>query len=70
VIRVLIADDEQLIRHGFRRLLELADDIRVVAEAADGEQVLDAVARFEIEVIVLDVRMPRMSGVPGADDVR
>jgi DNA-binding NarL/FixJ family response regulator len=70
VIRVLIADDEQLIRHGFRRLLELADDIRVVAEAADGEQVLEAVARFEIEVIVLDVRMPRMSGLQVLDAFR
>jgi len=70
MIRVLIADDEQLIRHGFRRLLELAEDIQVVAEAADGEQVLAAVDRIGIDVIVLDVRMPRMTGLQVLDEFR
>ena len=70
MIRVLIADDEQLIRHGFRRLLELAEDIQVVAEAADGEQVLAAVDRIGIDVIVLDVRMPRMTGLQVLDEFK
>jgi DNA-binding NarL/FixJ family response regulator len=70
MIRVLLADDEQLIRQGFRRLLEMFDDVRVVAEAADGEQVLAALAQLEIDVVLLDVRMRRMSGLEVLDAVK
>lgn len=69
MIRVLLADDEQLIRHGLRRLLELADDLEVVAEASDGEQVLAALAQRRIDVIALDVRMPRMDGLQVLDEL-
>ena len=70
MIRVLLADDEQLIRHGFRRLLELYADVHVVGEAADGEQVLVAIASQTIDIIVLDVRMPRLSGLQVLDALR
>lgn len=70
MIRVLLADDEQLIRHGFRRLLELYADVQVVGEAADGEQVLAAIASETIDIVVLDVRMPRLSGLEVLDALR
>lgn len=70
MIRVLLADDEQLIRQGFRRLLELYADVTVTGEAADGEQVLAAIETQEIDVVVLDVRMPRVSGLQVLDALR
>ncbi len=70
MIRILLADDEQLIRHGLRRLLELADDLEVVAEASDGEQLLAALAQQQIDVIALDVRMPRMDGLQVLDELK
>jgi DNA-binding NarL/FixJ family response regulator len=62
-IRVLIADDEALIRGGFRMILDAQDDIEVVGEAIDGR---DAVAQFRLvrpDVVVMDVRMPTMDGI-------
>jgi DNA-binding NarL/FixJ family response regulator len=62
-IRVLIADDEALIRGGFRMILDAQDDIEVVGEAIDGR---DAVAQFRLvrpDVVVMDVRMPAMDGI-------
>lgn len=70
MIRILLADDEQLIRQGLRRLLELADDLEVVAEASDGEQVLATLAQQQIDVIALDVRMPRMDGLQVLDELK
>jgi DNA-binding NarL/FixJ family response regulator len=70
MIRVLLADDEQLIRQGFHRLLEMFDDVLVVAEAADGEQVLAEIARLEIDIVLLDVRMRRMSGLEVLDALK
>jgi len=70
MIHILLADDEQLIRHGLRRLLELSDDLRVVAEAADGEQLLAALLNHRVDVIALDVRMPRMDGLQVLDELR
>jgi DNA-binding NarL/FixJ family response regulator len=65
VIRVFIADDERLIRHGLRQLLELAgaDELAVVGEAADGDEALARVPGAAIDVLLLDVRMPRRSGL-------
>jgi len=70
MIRVLLADDEQLIRQGFRRLLEMFDDVLVVAEAADGEQALAELARLDIDIVLLDVRMRRMSGLEVLDALK
>jgi len=63
VIRVFLADDERLIRQGFRKLLELDGSIAVVGEAADGAEVLALVPTIAIDVLLLDVRMPRGSGL-------
>jgi DNA-binding NarL/FixJ family response regulator len=70
MIRILLADDEQLVREGFRRLLEIPNDIDVVAEAGDGQQVLAALERVQVDVVVLDVRMPRMSGLEVLDALK
>lgn len=62
-IRVLIADDQALIRAGFRVLIEDADDLTVVAEATDGEQAV-ALARSErADVVLMDIRMPGVDGL-------
>jgi DNA-binding NarL/FixJ family response regulator len=63
VIRVAIVDDQTLVRRGIRSLLELAGDIEVVAEAADGDEALTVIGRTRPDVVLLDVRMPRRSGV-------
>lgn len=62
-IRVLIADDEALVRGGFRAILEADPDIDVVAEAGDGEEVLELVARHRVDVVLMDIRMPRLDGI-------
>lgn len=62
-IRVVLADDHRVVRQGIRDFLEEAGDIEVVAEAADGEEALAMVAAQRPGVLVLDVRMPRLSGV-------
>ncbi|MEV4483248.1 response regulator transcription factor [Micromonospora coxensis] len=63
MIRVLLVDDQPLLRSGFRALLDVEDDIEVVAEAADGEQAL-ALAREHLpDVALVDVRMPVMDGI-------
>lgn len=67
MIQILLADDEKLIRQGLRTLLDLSDDLRVIAEAADGEQVLAVLPQQRIDVIALDVRMPRMDGLQVLD---
>lgn len=70
VIRVLLADDEQLIRQGFRRLLEMFEDFEVIGEAADGLQVLTQIARLQVDVVLLDIRMRRMSGLEVLDALK
>jgi DNA-binding NarL/FixJ family response regulator len=63
VIRVVLADDHAVVRQGLRTFLDLQDDIEVVAEAADGEAAVDAAARTDPDVILLDLVMPRLDGV-------
>lgn len=62
-IRVLLVDDQELIRLGFRLVLDAEDDIDVVGEAADGEEALRAVRALTPDVILMDVRMPRVDGI-------
>jgi len=62
-IRVLVVDDQALMRAGFRMILEAQADIEVVGEAGDGEEAIAAVARTRPDVVLMDVRMPRMDGV-------
>jgi DNA-binding NarL/FixJ family response regulator len=63
VIRAVVADDEALVRSGVRMILEAQEDLEVVAEAADGADALDAVARLDPDVVLMDVRMPRLDGI-------
>lgn len=63
MIRVLVADDNAIIRSGLRNVLELSDDIVVVAEAATGEQALAAASAKPCDVVLLDVRMPVLDGL-------
>jgi DNA-binding NarL/FixJ family response regulator len=76
VIRVLLVDDQPLLRAGFRMILEGEDDIEVVGEAADGVEAIDTALRLRPDVVLMDIRMPNLDGVdatrrlagPGADD--
>jgi len=63
VIRVLLADDQMLIRQGIRGLLELTKKVQVVAEAEDGEDALTQVLALKPDIALLDVRMPRKTGI-------
>jgi len=62
-IRVLVADDQSMVRAGFRILLGGEEDIDVVAEASNGLEAVDKAARFEPEVILMDIRMPELDGL-------
>ncbi|MFL5846812.1 MAG: response regulator [Solirubrobacteraceae bacterium] len=61
--RVLIADDQSLVRTGFRMILEAEEDFEVVGEAADGAQAVDSAARLSPDVILMDIRMPELDGI-------
>ena len=62
-IRVLVADDQSMIRAGFRMLLGGQEDIDVVAEAGDGLEAVEKAARFQPTVILMDIRMPELDGI-------
>lgn len=63
MIRVLVADDQALVRAGVRRLLESTDDLVVVAEAGDGRAAVAGVARHHPDVVLMDIRMPLLDGI-------
>lgn len=62
-IRVMLVDDQVLLRTGFRMVLAAQPDMEVVAEAGDGAEALEVLARSEVDVVLMDVRMPRLDGV-------
>ena len=62
-LRVLIADDQAMVRAGFRMILDAEPDMEVVGEVKDGEEALDAARRVRPDVVVMDIRMPRLDGV-------
>jgi DNA-binding NarL/FixJ family response regulator len=62
-VRVLLVDDQALIRAGFRMILEAEDDIEVVGECGDGTQAIDSVKRLRPDVVLMDIRMPEMDGI-------
>jgi DNA-binding NarL/FixJ family response regulator len=64
--RVLVADDHALVRHGIRMILDAEPDFDVVAEAGDGAEAVETVLRADIDLAVLDVAMPRLTGVQAA----
>lgn len=62
-IRVLLVDDQEMIRMGFRMVLGTAPGIEVVGEASDGDEVLEVLAEHPADVVLMDVRMPRVDGI-------
>ena len=68
--RVLIVDDEALVRAGLRMILESADDLDVVGEAEDGADAAEAVRRCRPDVVLMDVRMPRLDGIAATAAIR
>ena len=62
-IRVLVADDQSMVRAGFRMLLSSQEDIEVVAEASNGVEAVEKAARFEPTVVLMDIRMPELDGL-------
>jgi DNA-binding NarL/FixJ family response regulator len=70
VIEVIVADDQTLVRHGIRSLLELSGQFAVVAEASDGQEALRAVRSRRADVVLLDVRMPKKTGLEVLEEMR
>lgn len=66
MIRVLLADDQRLVRAGFRALLERADDIEVVGEAENGAAAIELSHQLQPDVVFMDIRMPRVDGLEAA----
>jgi YesN/AraC family two-component response regulator len=69
VIRLLVVDDEQLVRSGLRMILESAADIQVVAEAADGAQAVEQVRLHRPDAVLMDIRMPGMDGLAATREI-
>lgn len=69
-IKVLLADDHAVVRAGIRQFLDLAEDIVVVAEADDGEAALSLIEQYKPDVAVLDIQMPKASGIEVARQIR
>jgi len=63
MIRVLIADDQELVRTGFRVILNAEPDLEVVGEASDGRETIEAVNSLSPEVVLMDIRMPNLDGI-------
>jgi DNA-binding NarL/FixJ family response regulator len=62
-IRLLLADDQELVRTGFRLILDAEPDLDVVGEAGDGSRAVDEAARLRPDVVLMDVRMPGVDGI-------
>ena len=62
-IRVLIADDQAMVRAGFRMILEMQGDIEVVGEAVDGAETIYAVKKLKPDIVLMDIQMPGMDGL-------
>jgi DNA-binding NarL/FixJ family response regulator len=69
-IRVLLADDHQIVRAGFRQFLEVAGDIQVIAEAGDGQEALRLIQSHRPDVAVVDIQMPHLTGIELTRQVR
>jgi len=68
VIRVLLADDQALIRAGFRALIDSADDLEVVGEASDGDEAIELARTARADVVLMDIRMPGTDGLAATRD--
>jgi DNA-binding NarL/FixJ family response regulator len=69
VTRILIADDHAIVRSGLRRVLDTKPDLEVVAEAEDGAEAVDKALREDVHLAILDVAMPRMTGIQAAAEL-
>ena len=69
VTRILVADDFALVREGLKKVLDAKPDLEVVAEAADGAEAVDKALREDVDLAVLDVSMPRMTGIQAAAEL-
>ncbi|MCD2187409.1 response regulator transcription factor [Actinomycetospora soli] len=69
MLRVLLVDDQHLVRAGFAMVLESVDDLTVVAQAGDGREALDLLATTEVDVVLMDVRMPVLDGIEATRQV-
>ena len=63
MIKLLVVDDEALVRFGLKLILDAEDDFEVVGEASDGQEAIDAARRLQPDVVLIDIRMPRLDGV-------
>lgn len=70
MIRVAVVDDQELVRAGFRALLDSDPEIEVVAEAGDGQSAVDLARRHRLDVMLIDIRMPRMNGIAATTHIR
>ncbi|HCT76090.1 MAG TPA: DNA-binding response regulator [Micromonosporaceae bacterium] len=69
MIRVVLVDDEQLMRGGLRMMIESAGDITVVGEAGDGAEALELIGRVRPDVVLMDIRMPGMDGLAATEEL-
>ncbi len=69
-IKVLIVDDQQLVRDGIKALLEIKDDFNIVGTASDGQQALDILQKIPVDVILMDIRMPGLGGIDATYQIR
>lgn len=68
--RILLADDHALVRSGLRMILDAEPDLTVVAEAANGHEAIEAVTTVPVDLAILDIAMPRMTGIQAARDIQ
>lgn len=69
MIRVLLADDQELVRNGFRLILEVESDLQVIGEVADGREAVDAARSLRPDVILMDIRMPVLDGIRATEQI-
>src|SRR5215210_2755661 len=68
-IRIIVADDHELIRDGFHTMLRKQDDIELVGEASDGIELVELVEKFKPDVVITDIKMPRMDGIQAVREI-
>ena len=68
-LRIVLADDQALVRSGFGMVINTADDMRVAGSAADGVELLQVLSRVEADVVLMDIRMPRLDGIAATAQV-
>src|SRR5437016_8255944 len=69
-LRVILADDHALVREGTRRLLEVESDVEVVAEAASGEEAVEAVQHLHPDIAIIDIAMPGIGGIQATREIK